>query len=183
MEKEFDIFGNTELHDRAVRELYNGSDINDPRLHKQFSKYIFYDVLTPENEIVPTALVLSCSGEKEDILKVLDYEILSMLSKNQETQQTEDTVSDEYSHSMFSPLMKDIDSKLRDRLGNVDKVTFIKNISTKDGYTDPKHRISRVVKEIMEDGDSNTAIYIAETGNDAIVFMENDFEMDLIEGG
>jgi hypothetical protein len=187
MENELEIFGNTELHDRALRELYKGDDIDDPRFRNQFSRYIFYDVLTPENEMVPTVLIVSSSGNSEDMLSLFSFDLLSVLLKQGEDTEIADFIEKEGSDEIIKELQErfgdEIKSKINERLGDTEKVLFIKNISTKEGYKDEENKVPRIVRSIMEESDVDTAIYLAETDKDATVFMEDDFEIDSIEGG
>lgn len=165
MEKEFNIFGNTELHDRAIRELYTGNDIDKVLPDKPFSKYIFYDVLTPQNELVPIGLIVSCSGKKEDMLRMMEDDMLARLFNS--------GYAEELGTSRIYDTVSRLGNILSDRFSNVGKTVFIKDISMKEDCTNASERISGGIRECINESGSSTAICITDADNDVMDLIED----------
>lgn len=165
MEKEFNIFGNTELHDRAIRELYTGNDIDKVLQDKPFSKYIFYDVLTPQNELVPIGLIVSCSGKKEDMLRMMEDDIVARLFNS--------GYAEEFGTSRIYDRVNELGYKISDRFSNVGKTVFMKDISMKEDCDNASERISSGIRECLREGGCSTAICITDANNNVMDLIED----------
>ncbi len=169
-----EIFGNDNLHNDAVSKLYSGNDLEKVLKDENIQKDIFYDVLTPQFELVPVGLIVSVSGDRNSMLNILVEDV------------TERLIGDvEVLESGSTGILSRIDEtreKVREEISKQESIVYIKDMVMKKGCDNASRRITYGVEESLKKGSSSIAICIIGKDNNVISLLDKDtFNVELLD--
>lgn len=169
-----EIFGNDHLHNEAISKLYGGNDLEKVLNDENIQKDIFYDVLTTQFELVPVGLIVSLSGNKEDMVNVLVEDVKERLIGEGEVLEAGST--------RILSRMDEMREKIREEILKQDSIVYIKDMVMKEGCDNAGRRISYGIKESLNRGSSKVAICTINKDKNVIRLLDKQiFDVELLD--
>lgn len=175
MNNNIEIFGNDNLHNDAVSKLYSGNDLEKVLKDENIQKDIFYDVLTPQFELVPVGLIVSVSGDSNSMLNVLVEDVTERLIGDGEILEAGST-------GILSRT-DEMRERVREEISKQESIVYIKDMVMREGCDNASRRITYGVKESLDRVESlKVAICVIGKDNNAINLLDKKiFKVKLLD--